>query len=606
MLSKILFVTILALPILTTQKALSATLNCSNVTVQHRELGEVIHPEVLGNLYARAMLKIASIVVEENYATFEDAAKALIKNSQIKNLDALKSRAATYNYWQANRRITNTDFSFVASLLEGREENRLSKEELKALYLVYLANEREQKIDFSEVIYKLISKNEDSILVTVPQIQLAISSYPVACLQQRFSKNQLLNIIDKMNTAVAENADDIKIEGDKIVLDKSVLLQLPSLKITKKKYDPANIPASIEELHVGQRLLSEVGGSFNSYRQSNAVIHGVSNLETIKHFHKFYGLSDFAVLSKKDKTLTVFDESARVLRKLPIDVSSLDDRINSGGAGIYYGATIIDDGNIYYAKALSDNGMREVFRSKPGQDIRLSGPLYILPQETTEHKFRIKNKRLAFSGYQFYRKSRNYNYTIDSATKFKLVIKHEFKSKFVARYITTLEKEKNRLMQILKIDNDDYNMLAGFAIGVLAPESDFGKNWKYVLKEFLPGAVSLAKGNGLDISKNSRGPTQVKVISDEIMAQYSMDKMNLSRPENAAVATIAISADFLKQLRILGVNHKAINEENIQTYLYYLYQGKRVQIKEALATPEDNLAIKKIMNVVKGLEFLEY
>ena len=161
-------------------------------------------------------------------------------------------------------------------------------------------------------------------------------------------------------------------------------------------------------------------------------------------------------------------------------------------------------------------------------------------------------------------------------------------------------------MQVLKVDNDDYNILAGFAIGVLAPESDFGKNWKYVLKEFLPGAVSLAKGNGLDTSKNSRGPTQLKVIPEEIMEDYGISKTNLTDPENAAVATIAISADFLKQLRNLGVNHKAINEENIQTYLYYLYQGKRVQIKEALATPDDNIAVKKIVNVVNGLEFLEY
>jgi ribosomal protein S19E (S16A) len=96
------------------------------------------------------------------------------------------------------------------------------------------------------------------------------------------------------------------------------------------------------------------------------------------------------------------------------------------------------------------------------------------------------------------------------------------------------------------------------------------------------------------------------VIPEEIMNEYGITKTNLTDPENAAVATIAISADFLRQLRNLGVNHKSINEENIQNYLYYLYQGKRVQIKEALATPEDNLAIKKIMNVVLGLEFLEY
>jgi hypothetical protein len=264
----------------------------------------------------------------------------------------------------------------------------------------------------------------------------------------------------------------------------------------------------------------------------------------------------------------------------------------------------MEDKNIYYAKALADNGMREVFRTR--SNLSLNGPLYILPAESLQHKFRIKNKSLAFSGFQFYRKSRNYNYTIPSESKFQLAIKHNYKSKFVARYISTLNKEKNRLMQILSIDNDDYNILAGFAIGVLSPESDFGKNWKYVLKEFIPGAVAIAKGNGLDISKNSRGPTQVKYISEDIMKEYSINNNNLSNPENAAVATIAISADFLKQLRVVGVNHKLINEENIQNYLYYLYQGKRVMIKNGEATPEENVSIKKIMTVVNGLEFLEY
>lgn len=595
MISKIFLATLLAFPILTSQSALAYNIDCKVVKTQHEEFGAVIGPEMLGNLYARAMLKIAKNTVEENYETFEDAAKSIAKNSDDKSLEALKNRAKKYNYWQKERRISNADFALIASLLKD-----IDKEELGALNLVYLTNKNESSINFSDVIYKLIAKSENSILITTPQIQQAMNSFPTTCLKQLFAKDQAANLINKMNMTVSREMGNARIEGNQILFGQSLLIKLPSLKLSKKKYDPRDV----DTLNIGFRLLSEVGGSFNSYRKSNAIIHSVSNLETIKHFHQFYGLSDFAVLSKKDKTLTIFDESARVLKRVNVEVSSLDDRMNAGGAGIYFGA--IRDGSQYYAKALSDQGMREVFRLKQAQDLKLNGPLYILPQEVSEHKFRIKNKRLAFSGYQFYRKSRNYNYSIDSATKFKLVIKHSYKAKFVANYIHALEGEKPRLMQILKVDNDDYNILAGFAIGVLSPESDFGKNWKYVLKEFLPGAVSLAKGNGLDTSKNSRGPTQLKVIPEEIMEEYGITKTNLTDPENAAVATIAISADFLKQLRNLGVNHKSINEENLQTYLYYLYQGKRVQITEALATPEENLAIRKIMSVVAGLEFLEY
>jgi hypothetical protein len=600
MLSKILFLTILVFPIFRIDSAQSSTLNCSTVKVLQSDLGEVIHPEVLGNLYARAMLKIAAVAVEENFETFEDTALSIIQNSQLKTLGPLIDRVSKYKYWEPNRRMPNADFAKVASLMVGNGTFNLTQEELRSLWLVYLANDKDSKINFSKTIHNLISKKENSIFVSLPQLQLAIDSYPIACLQQKYSKNQLLDVINKINMAVAANQDDVSIVDNKVFLGKSILVELPLLKITRKKYDPINIL----ELDVGQRLLSEVGGSFNSYRRSNAVIHGVSNLETIKHFHKFYGLSDFSVLNKKDKTLTIYDESANILDEIKVNVASLDDSINAGGAGIYHSA--VKGNNIYYAKALADNGMREVFRLDNNENINLNGPLYILPTDILKHKFRIKNKGLAFSGYQFYRKSRNFNYTIPNDSKFRLVIRHNFKSNFVARYISTLDKEKKRLMQILNIDNDDYNILAGFAIGVLSPETDFGKNWKYILKEFLPGAVSMAKGNGLDISQNSRGPTQVKIISDEIMNQFSITKNNLSAPENAAVATIAVSAEFLKQLRVLGVNHKLINEENIQNYLYYLYQGKRVEIKNSLATPEANLAIKKIMNVVNNLEFLEY
>jgi hypothetical protein len=600
MFSKVILIALLILPVLRTSTAWGSELNCDLINIQQKDLTEVIRPEILGNLYATAMLKIATVAILENYETFEDTAKSIIQKSKKKSDSALKNRVGSYNYWPESKRITNADFALVASLLVDSQGSNLSKEELGALNLVYLANKNESKISFSKIINQLISKNNNLILVTSPQLQLAMNDYPTSCLQNYFSKNKLVNIINKINMAIASNLDIVTITDDKIFYDNSILVKLPLLKLSKKKYDPS----SEQGLNVGERLLSEVGGSFNSYRKSTAIIHNVSNLETIKHFHQFYGLSNFVVLNKKEGTITLFDESARVLRILPVIVSSLDDRMNAGGAGIYYGGFF--DGVIYYSKAISDKGMREVFRLKQDNHFQVDGPLYILPTEINAHKFRIKNKRLAFSGYQFYRKSQNYNYSIDTSIKFRLEIKNNYKSNFVINYINTLEKEKSRLMQILKIDNDDYNILAGFAIGVLSPESNFGKNWKYVLKEFLPGVISLAKGNGLDTSKNSRGPTQLKVIPDIIMDQYGITKVNLTDPENAAVATIAISADFLKQLRNLGVNDQSINEENIQNYIYYLYQGKRVQIKEASATPENNLAIKKIMNVVNGLEFLEY
>lgn len=305
MISKLFLVTMLTFPLMNSQIAHASSINCSIVKTQHRELGEVIHPEMMGNLYARGMLKIAVKVAEENFSTFEDAAKDILQSEDDKSLAALKNRSKNFNYWQKNRRIPNADFATVASIMA-----KLTAEELGAINLVYLANKNEGRVSFSEVIYKLISKSEGTVVVTTPQLVQAMADYPTSCLQQVFVKKQAANLINKMNMAVAENLDDVVVLEDGVRLGSRSLIQLPKLSVAKKKYNED----SIDSLHIGQRLLSEVGGSFNSYRDSNAVIHGVSNIETIKHFHKFYGLSDFAVLNKKEGTVSIFDDSARLIK----------------------------------------------------------------------------------------------------------------------------------------------------------------------------------------------------------------------------------------------------------------------------------------------------
>lgn len=115
-------------------------LSCGPIKGLHSELEEVIHPEILGNLYAKAMLKIATVVALENYETFEDIAKSIIQKSESKLHNTLKNRAKNFNYWKKNGRINNADFTLIASLLvEDNQTTKLSKDELGALNLVYLA-----------------------------------------------------------------------------------------------------------------------------------------------------------------------------------------------------------------------------------------------------------------------------------------------------------------------------------------------------------------------------------------------------------------------------------------------------------------------------------
>ena len=156
-------------------------------------------------------------------------------------------------------------------------------------------------------------------------------------------------------------------------------------------------------------------------------------------------------------------------------------------------------------------------------------------------------------------------------------------------------------MELLKLENDEYNMLAEFAFGVLSPETDFGKNWKYRVKQSVPVVVSIMKGNGFDTSENSRGPTQIKQIPEVIAEKYGIEKNELYKPENAAITTLAFVAAQLQELRNMAASNPAITEETLQDYLYYLYNGRRNEIRKGTATPDKNIAIQKIKAAIKQI-----
>jgi hypothetical protein len=51
--------------------------------------------------------------------------------------------------------------------------------------------------------------------------------------------------------------------------------------------------------------------------------------------------------------------------------------------------------------------------------------------------------------------------------------------------------------------------------------------------------------------------------------------------------------------------HPDISEENLQDYVYYLYQGRRYELKEGTATPEKNHSIQKIKAAIRHLTIEE-
>ncbi len=319
----------------------------------------------------------------------------------------------------------------------------------------------------------------------------------------------------------------------------------------------------------------------------------------IHFFHQKYNESSYVIINKKSKSASFFSEKGTLLEKSTVQTYP-GDELNRGGAGIYSYAGA--KGSFHYGKAEKDLSVHALFVG----DLRISPgtAIYVLP-ESEDHRFRLRNHKITFNAARVLRNRPLYNYSPLNKEIRHSEFSVDYTDAFIKKYVRTLQEEKATLMALLNLENDEYNMLAEFAFGVLSPETQFGTNWKYRLKQNIPVVVSIFKGNGLDTDQNSRGPTQIKKIPPVIVEKYNIDKGDLKRPENAAVATLAFAADLLKEVRNMANLHPLISEETLQDYIYYLYQGRRYEIKDGTATPEKNQSIQKIKEAIGHLTIEE-
>lgn len=336
------------------------------------------------------------------------------------------------------------------------------------------------------------------------------------------------------------------------------------------------------------------------YNQLKEYVNALTNLMVID-FYQRQNPSPYAVLDKKTKTLYVLDEKAQRLATLTVRTYK-GDELSKGGSGIYSFVGVKD--GVYYASAERDNSVHGLFLTQEAPPVTKGMVLYVIP-ETTAHRFRIRNRQITFNSEDVIKNLKDFNYSPRNYTVYETHFSTDRNDRFSQRYVQALEREKARLMEIYKLENDEYNLLAEFAYGVLAPESDFGKSWTYRLKEIAPYAVSLRKGNGLDTSNNSRGPTQIKDIPELISKHYGIEKHELHDPEKAAIATLGKSAEFLIQIRNRADQHAGINEETLQNYMYYLYQGRRSEIINRTATPYFSIKGNLIREAIKGFHIEE-
>ncbi|NUN05791.1 MAG: hypothetical protein HUU57_08515 [Bdellovibrio sp.] len=338
---------------------------------------------------------------------------------------------------------------------------------------------------------------------------------------------------------------------------------------------------------------------FHSYSAIKNKLHPQGDVAVIQYYHNALAPINYVIVDKRANTAILFGPQGQVLQEIRVQVFA-GDELGKGGAGIYLSAGEHD--KVHFGQAQKDGSIRGLFRGS--LQVPANTPVYVIPQNS-EHRFRLRNYGISFGADKVLKNRSAFNYSPASKTFHQSKLTTTLEDPFLRRYVKALQDEKVNLMKLLQLDNDDYNMLAEFSFGVLSPETNFGKSIKYRIKEAMPLLVAILKGNGLDTERNSQGPTQIKKIPQVISDAYDIEKRDLKEPENAAIATLAFVAGQLKELRTMASAHPGISEETLQDYLYYLYNGRRNEIRTGTASPEQNVSIRKIKSAIQQLKIEE-
>jgi hypothetical protein len=179
------------------------------------------------------------------------------------------------------------------------------------------------------------------------------------------------------------------------------------------------------------------------------------------------------------------------------------------------------------------------------------------------------------------------------------IIKHDIKTEKVQAFLQALESSQTEMIQLYRIDAQEYALLAHMAVGILGRESKFFTSWRYHVKEDMQWAVSLIKTvrtylSDQKPSQNSRGPTQIKVIPQKVEDAFGFTEEDLDLPENAARATVGILIENLRELKQRAKNNQwsFVTPSTYVDYLPYIYFGAVSRLRKGTATPEKNIYVQ--------------
>lgn len=397
----------------------------------------------------------------------------------------------------------------------------------------------------------------------------------------------------------------------KLLSSTPIEFKIPQPRPVEQKlfHAPTDIPtvAKSSIYRVMQRFKEEVNGKDDTH--------------LLQSYHKNFMPSRYGVIDKSAQTLKVYNSDGQMLIQVSTAAKFPDsDKAPPGiGAGIFYLNSTFPDHQMNLSSQRGKRVRLEInhveaectanneCQSSNPDDMKIiykylspSDPIYVLPSEDG-NTFVVKNGLVNFTTLVPRSTYGQYNYSPKDKTchPIETYIKEpSYNTPTAKTFLKKLADEKSELMKMYGLDNDEYNDLTKLAFGILGNESQFGSSKRYFIKESLPFAVSLAKGNMFDTSQNSRGPTQIKSVPKKIQEKYGVKKETLKDPANAAVATLGFLAEALQELKgkekLARENGLEINSLNRMNYVHYIYMGRSAQVTSGTATPDQNIYFRQI------------
>lgn len=615
-----------------------------------RSLLESDHSGILRDQFELTTLKLAMVSSGSKNKTIEDYVKhrsAELKNSPIlseldalylthgeqDNIGELLNSFELANYWQSSLRFKNEDTALFTELHRITSKNSpFSKRDSAILWFFEEVSNFKGEVGSAQFNHSLASTHIARILgatgaeipYTFEQLVIAVeraeselkNSYEnlmqslSAEWKLRCEENETISceqgaMINEAIFSLSQNQDWFEVVKKTIFKDLEFEFEFPhsSEFFAVESSEPRLQFSSLADLLIyDHRYLK-----YRDIDRYQREINEHKDAQTIVKFHQDVESKEpYLIVDKKTGVAHILSASGEVLNSFPMETILGSDQFEDGGAGVY---RLSAKGKM--ALALKDErgrGVRLSLVSSSSLDQVESGAfVYILPNEEGNF-FKVKNGEINFTTMNRKSNYAPYNYSSKSTHSRVTVfyINDSSRRNSVSqRFVNKLTTEKKKLMELYRLDNDEYNELAKLAFGILGNESDYGRSFKYHVKESIPFVVAMLKGEGLDTSKNSRGLTQIKKVPALIEKEYGTKKEDLGDPEHAAVATLGFLADALVELKAKMRFNPDINSENQYDYLHYIYTGRSKEITGRTATPDKNIYLRQIKEASEGLLILE-